>query len=211
MKRCSFKRLPLKSETFFQNTPLASLHVTCRSMSKQAWFDHQLIHLIVPFGSVISTGQLLHRGLLHTHTHRRLYIYTKQLLHTEACRFYTGTPLRRAAFTQTDLHKEAFTHDQGPEQPPCDPRRKPKDFQTFPDAFTHRRFYTQTSFHRVALARRSFYTGKPLHTRSFTTGQLLHRSAEAFAQGSFTHRSFYTEQLLHTEDHRSLCTKSMYT
>ena len=44
------------------------------------------------------------------------------------------------------------------------------------DAFTHRRFYTQTLF-----TRRRFYTQKLLHT------------------DAFTHRHFYTQTLLHRD------------
>ena len=55
------------------------------------------------------------------------------------------------------------------------------------DAFTHRRFYTQTLF-----TRRRFYTQKLLHTDAFTHRRFLHA-------GAFTHRSFYTQTLLHTD------------
>ena len=77
------------------------------------------------------------------------------------------------------------------------------------DAFTHRRFYTQTLSHKNPFTHRSSYTQKllytqtPLHTDTFThrhvyTQTLLHTDA-------FTHRHFYTRAHFHTETftHRS--------
>ena len=62
-----------------------------------------------------------------------------------------------------------------------------------PDAFTHRRFYTQTPVHTDTFAHKSFYTQTLLHTNTFThrrfyTQTLLHRDA-------FAHRRLYTQML----------------
>ena len=54
------------------------------------------------------------------------------------------------------------------------------------NAFTHRRFYTQTLLHTDAFTRRCF-----LHTHThFHTQTLLHTDA-------FTHRHFYTNESVH--------------
>ena len=53
------------------------------------------------------------------------------------------------------------------------------------DAFTHRRFCTQSFTHR------RFYTQKLLHTEAFT-----HKH---FYTNTFTHKHFYTQRLLHTD------------
>ena len=63
------------------------------------------------------------------------------------------------------------------------------------DAFTHRRFYTQTLSNTDAFTHRSFYAQTLLHTDAFThrpfcTQKLLH--TDAFYTETFTHRSFYT-------------------
>ena len=83
-------------------------------------------------------------------------------------------------------------------KPPCISQS-----QTFThtDAFTHRRFYTQTPVHPDAFTHRHFYTQTLLHTDAFThrllyTQTLLH--TDTFTHRPFTHRHFYTQTILHT-------------
>ena len=93
------------------------------------------------------------------------------------------------------------------------------------DAFTHRRFYTQTLLHTKllytkllpteAFTDRSFYTQTLLHRRFYTdtfnktflhTGAFTHRSVtrkhfytkKLSHTEAFTHRHFFTQELLHT-------------
>ena len=64
-------------------------------------------------------------------------------------------------------------------------------------AFTHKRFYTQTLLHTDAFTHRRFYTQTLLHTKAFThrrfyTQTLLHAGAVKVHTKSFTHKRFYT-------------------
>ena len=65
------------------------------------------------------------------------------------------------------------------------------------NAFTHRRFYTQTLLHTDSFTHRHFYT-------QICTQTLLHTDA-------FTHRRFYKQTLLHTNAfaHRRFYTKTL--
>ena len=75
------------------------------------------------------------------------------------------------------------------------------------DAFTHRRFYTQTHLDTNAFLQRCFYTQTPLHTMT-----LLH--TVSFTHGGFTQRRFYTptqRRFAFTHTHTHFYAKTLYT
>ena len=105
---------------------------------------------------------------------------------------------RHAFYTQALLHTDAFTH---------------RRFYT-QTLFTRRRFYTQTLLHTDAFTHRHFYTQKYFYTQT-----LLHTDAFTH-RNTFTHRRFYTQKyfytqtLLHTDTfthRRFLHTEAFYT
>ena len=63
----------------------------------------------------------------------------------------------------------------------------------------HKRFYTQTLLHTLALRHRHFYTQTRLHTDPFTHRRLY--TQKLLLTEAFTHRSFYTRTDLFTHKH----------
>ena len=156
-----------------------------------------------------------------TFTHRRFY--TKKLVHTDAFthrRFYTQALLNKEAFTHREKHREAFTRRA------ADPFTH-RDFYTHTDFYTQKLAHTERLLHTDAFSLRRFYTQTLLQTdaftqtpshpetfthRSFYTQTILHTDAfthRHFYRNTFTRRDFYTQVLLHT-DRRFYAQRSFY-
>ena len=114
-------------------------------------------------------------------THRS--IYTQTPLHKAAfihrSSLYTGKPLHSSyytAFTQSSFYtKQLYT-------------------QTLlhREAFTQSSFYTQTPLHTDAFPHRSFYTGKPLHRAAFTHRSISAFTQKPFTHRHFYAEQLYT-------------------
>ena len=168
------------------------------------------------------TETLLHTEPLTLHTnaftHRRFYtqtllhgdpfthrsLYTQTLLHTNLLtekHFYTQTLLHTNIFTQRRCTHRPFEPCHGSVRLQCHiveakqlytetlSRTKP----AHRDAFTPKRFYTQTLLHDTqTLLHTDAFTHRRFYTETFYTQKLFHTDP-------FTHKYIYRETLLHTD------------
>ena len=118
------------------------------------------------------------------------------------------TPQRvcsRAAFTQTLLHTDAFTHRSFSTEKPF--LKKPYHMKPLhraalhTDAFSQRSFYTQELKRADAQAftHWSFCTHTPYTKRLLDTETFTAFSQESFYTEAFAQRCLYKQKLLHTE------------
>ena len=87
-----------------------------------------------------------------------------------------------------------------------------KQFRFTTDAFTHRRFYTQTLWHTDTFAHKSLYTQTLAHAQTLShTNAFTHKhfyTQTLLRTKAFAHKSFYTQTLWHTD---TFAHKSFYT
>ena len=168
------------TETLLHTEPL-TLHTN--AFTHRRFYTQTILH-----GDPFTHRSLYTQTLLHTNLLTEKHFYTQTLLHTniftqrrcthrpfEPChgsvRLQCHIVEAKQLYTETLLrtkpaHRDAFT---------------PKRFYTQTLYTTHKRFCTQTLLHTDAFTQRPFYTQKLLHT------------------DPFTHKYIYRETLLHTD------------
>ena len=177
-----------------------SFWLQCLIVEAKQLYTETLLHTNIAPGDAFTprrcyTQRLWHytQTLLHTDAFTHRPFYTETLLHTEACThrpFYTQIYWQRNTFTHTLLHTNIFTQRRCTHRPfePCH-----GSVRLQCHIVEAKQLYTET-LSRTKPAHRDAFTPKRFYTQT-----LLHDTQTLLHTDAFTHKYIYRETLLHTD------------